>query len=228
MRVVAVLETMWDWRQRTSSAGYSEAPRFFRISPDNYSGKRLYKLVGPDAQLLVTNACRELVSGPGKHGKPDPAWLAENLTEIELKRQDSVAMDVLLVCGNVAQETYRLCGYRPIRARVLEIPHPAARGFWTGAKIQQVAYDIQNGGNGMPGEEVEYIGRDGAIATGRNQLTKSYEATLREHLLTCDKPLYKCKDCWMPYSNIGQDAYNEEITRAMVATGHIDPEEAYD
>lgn len=77
----------------------------------------------------------------------------------------------------------------------------------------------------MPGEEVEYIGTDGALKTGRNQLTKSYEGTLRQHIWTCPKPLHRCKECWLLYSNIGQDAYNKEITRAMVGTGHIDPEE---
>lgn len=143
VRVVAILETMWDWQQKTSSAGYSQAPRFFRINPGNYSGRRLYKLIGPGAQLLVTNACKELVSSSKEHGTPDPEWLAGNLAEIEVNRTDSVAIDVLLVCGKVAQETFKKSGYKPLHARVLEIPHPAARQVWTRDYIQQVSRDIQ-------------------------------------------------------------------------------------
>src|SRR5204863_10164647 len=136
MRVVAMLETMWDWRGMTSGAGYSEAPRFFRINPDNHSGRRLYKLIGHDAQLLVTNACRELVTGPNQHGKPDPQWLAENLAEIEAKRPDSATIDVLLVCGKVAQQTFRMSGYQPKKARIVEMPHPAAR-MWTANMMRE-------------------------------------------------------------------------------------------
>lgn len=143
IRVVAILETMWDFRRLTSGAGYSEAPRFFRISPQNYSGKRLYRLVGPDTQLLVTNACRELVSGPQHHGKGDPVWLAENLAEIESRRPDSALIEVLLVCGKVAQRTFEQSGYKPKVARIIEIPHPAARQVWTREYIDKVARDIQ-------------------------------------------------------------------------------------
>ena len=154
MRVVAILETMWDWRGMTTGAGYRQAPRYFRINPENYSGKRLYKLVGPRARLIVTNACRELASSAAGHGKPDPEWLAENLClldgrgvkglqTVNISGRDS-AIDVLLVCGKVAQSAYRECGFEPERARVLEIPHPAAR-TWSKAKIKAVAAKIQGG-----------------------------------------------------------------------------------
>src|SRR5690349_8002265 len=76
--VVAVLDTMYDWQGKTSEAGYREAPRYFRINPRNFTGKRLYKLVGKN-KLLVTDACRELVSSPDEHGVPDPNWLSENI-----------------------------------------------------------------------------------------------------------------------------------------------------
>ena len=145
INVVAILETMWDWRSQTSGAGYTEAPRFFRINPQNFSGRRLYNLIGPDAKLLVTNACRELVSGPNHHGKPDPKWLAENLTLIESGLPNSAPIDVLLVCGKVAQRTYRECGYQSQTARIIEIPHPAARAVWTRQYIEQVAKQIQGG-----------------------------------------------------------------------------------
>jgi len=154
MRVVAILETMWDWRAMTSSAGYTEAPRYFRIHRENYSGRRLYKLVGPNAKLLVTNACRELASGPEKHGRPDPIWLGENLRIIDgvggtlpgggiVPDREWPPIDVLLVCGGVAQKTYKACGYTPRAARVIEIPHPAARMVWTKQFIENTARRIQ-------------------------------------------------------------------------------------
>lgn len=143
MNVVAILETMWDWRQQTSSVGYTEAPRFFRINPENFSGRRLYKLCGPDAQLLVTNACRELVSNAKQHGKPDPAWLAENLAEIEVNHPKAAAIDILLVCGKVAQKTFKECGYEIKNGRIIEIPHPAARQVWKREFLEQTARNIQ-------------------------------------------------------------------------------------
>ena len=128
-KIVAVLESMWDWRQMTSGAGYTEAPRSFRINPHNYSGKRLYRIVGADADLHVTNACRELVGAATQHGTPDPAWLRENLEILS-------PFDVLLVCGKVAQATYARSGYA--FDHTLEIPHPAARR-WTPAAIAAAA-----------------------------------------------------------------------------------------
>jgi hypothetical protein len=139
-RVVAVLETMWDWRNQTTSAGYrKEAPRHFQINPDNHSGRRLYKLVG-GADLVVTNACRELVCSAREHGVPDPVWLAENLQRL-------APIALLLVCGKVAQKTFAICGFIP-SAPVIEIPHPAARGYWTKLSIaaaqQQIRAAIDN------------------------------------------------------------------------------------
>lgn len=141
MRVVAILETMWDWRGMTSGAGYQEAPRYFRINPENHSGRRLYKLCGSDAQLLVTNACRELATIANGHGKPDPVWLKENLTLIEHGPRGA-SIEVLLVCGKVAQQCFRDSGYE-FKGRVVEMPHPAAR-MWTVAMVQQFSALIQS------------------------------------------------------------------------------------
>lgn len=148
MHVVAILETMWDWRGMTSGAGYAEAPRYFRIHSDNYSGKRLYKLIGPDARLLVTNACRELVTGPQHHGKGNPEWLKENLEILDgcgplPDGATQVRFDVLLVCGKVAQKTYEESKYSPQRAAVLYMPHPAARMYWTKEQIAATANRIR-------------------------------------------------------------------------------------
>ena len=150
-RVVAILETMWDWRKMTSDAGYLQAPRYFRINPQNHSGRRLYKLIGgPQGRLLVTNACRELATSAKGHGKTDPVWLAENLSlldgatlQAEGGRISGKPFDVLLVCGKVAQKCYRECGFTPAKAKVIEIPHPAARAYWTSQTIAETGQKIQ-------------------------------------------------------------------------------------
>lgn len=134
---------MWDWNAQTSGAGYKEAPRYFRINPKNFTGRRLYNLIGPDAKLLVTNACRELVSSAKHHGTPNPTWLADNLAEIEIRRPDSAPIDVLLVCGKVAQKTFDLCGYQLKHARIIRMPHPAARTVWTKEFQQEIARQIR-------------------------------------------------------------------------------------
>lgn len=133
MKIVAVLESMWDWRQMTSGAGYREAPRSFRISPENYSGKRLYRIVGLDADLHVTNACRELCGSANHHGTPDPEWLRENLDLL-------APFSVLLVCGKVAQATYAQSGHH--FERTIKLPHPAAR-MWTQAMIAAAAQSVR-------------------------------------------------------------------------------------
>jgi hypothetical protein len=134
-RVVAVLDSMYDWRRMTSGAGYRQAPRWFRINPRNHSGRRLYKLVGAEAQLLVTDACQELLRSSRDHGTPDPAWLRANLVALE-------PFHLLLVCGTVAQRTYEECGYScMVRAPVLKIHHPAAR-TWTKAQLTHVTRRI--------------------------------------------------------------------------------------
>lgn len=132
-KIVAVLESMWDWRQMTSAAGYREAPRHFRINPQNYSGKRLYRIAGADADLFVTNACRELCGSANHHGTPDPAWLRENLDIL-------APFDLLMVCGKVAQATYARSGHE--FERLIQIPHPAAR-MWTQAMIAEAAARVQ-------------------------------------------------------------------------------------
>lgn len=94
-----------------------KSPGWFRINPKNHTGRRLYWFLGHD-DLWVTNACREQVAKATLHGTPDPEWLASNLKRL--------TYDLLLLCGNISQETYLKCGYRP-ECRIVAIPHPAAR-----------------------------------------------------------------------------------------------------
>lgn len=131
MRILALLESMWGW------GGYNkpgeEAPRFFRINPDNFSGRRLHALCG-NANLLVTNSCRVVQRSANHHGDPDPQWVRENL---EHAQRDMC--DLILICGAVAKATYQATGLN--YQNVLFIDHPAARR-WTKEKIKSVAEQI--------------------------------------------------------------------------------------
>jgi hypothetical protein len=137
-RTIAILEVMWDWNAQTSAVNpnyLAEAPRAFRINPQNHSGKRLYKLIG-HKNLLVTNACPELVSSAKGEGNPDVEWLKESLRGL-------APYELLLVCGKVAQKTYDQV-YGGHAARTLYIPHPAARQ-WTARDLQFAQSIIQQG-----------------------------------------------------------------------------------
>jgi hypothetical protein len=123
MKIVAVLESMWDWRQMTSGAGYKEAPRSFRINPDNYSGKRLYRIVGRDADLHVTNACRELCGSANHHGTPDPDWLRENLELL-------APFDVLLVSRCHEHAQYEIRVYAEAMRDLVRSVAPVAVSAW--------------------------------------------------------------------------------------------------
>ena len=124
-KAAAILETMW--------GDPGKAPGWFRISPYNFTGRRLYWLLGHH-DLWVTNACREQVANARQHGTPDPEWLASNLKRLRF--------DLLLVCGRVAQRTFNACGYRPPKCRIIEMPHPAAR-IWTKADLERWRQLIQ-------------------------------------------------------------------------------------
>src|SRR5271163_832108 len=114
MRIVAILDTMWGDRE-------GRATRFFRINPSNFSGRRLYKWVGEEnvSNLFVTNACKELVTDPKHHGKPDPEWLAENLRRLH--------PDLVLVCGNIAQRAFyasEVHSDETLKFKWMFTPHP--------------------------------------------------------------------------------------------------------
>lgn len=129
--VVAILESYWNWKGLAGSRKI--APRFFYINSNNFSGRRLYKIVGKKNKLVVTESCKEICCGPNDHGTPDPKWLLENLKLLTKFRHP----DYLLVCGKIAQKTFRESGFQTT-AKILEIPHPAARG-WTTQQEQEVA-----------------------------------------------------------------------------------------
>lgn len=121
---------MYNWRSMTK-----EAPRYFRINSENHTGKRLYKLIGPDNELLVTNCCKELGTSANSHGKPDVEWLSTNLWLL------SDWFDLLLICGNVASKTYEQTGLK--HERVITMLHPAAR-TWTKELIERMSIEIQH------------------------------------------------------------------------------------
>lgn len=141
MKIVALLESMWGW------GGYNdageEAPRFFRINPDNHSGRRLYSLCG-DAILMVTNSCRIVQRSANHHGTPDPEYVRENLGKALAD-----GCNLFLICGKVAQDTYMKSGLR--LDNVIFMDHPAARR-WTIAKIAEVREKISNAGRRSAGK----------------------------------------------------------------------------
>lgn len=126
-RCVAVLDTFW-----SSPGDGPNAPGMFRINPYNFTGRRLYWLLG-HKDLWCTDACKNVVYKSIDHGKPDPEWLASNLRRL--------SCDLLLVCGRVAERTFHVCGYAP-DCRVVTIPHPAARN-WTKEKLNKYRELIQ-------------------------------------------------------------------------------------
>jgi hypothetical protein len=132
VNIVALLDSMWGW------GGYNEdgeeAPAYFRINPNNFSGRRLYQLCGSH-KLLVTNSCRMVQSHANSHGTPNPEWVCRNLEFLKGK-----GMHLLLVCGTVAKKTYAQTSFE--FTRVLYIDHPAARR-WSSASITATAAQIE-------------------------------------------------------------------------------------
>ena len=126
-RVVALLESMWGGKQ-------GQAPRAFRINPLNNSGRRLYRLVGSDVDLWVTNCCPEMQCSASHHGKPDPEWVFANLCRLQ-------PFALMLVCGKVARQTYLATGLVLHTAQVIFMAHPAARN-WSAARLAATAKQI--------------------------------------------------------------------------------------
>lgn len=129
---IAILETMWGWcgleRDRT---------RWFTINENNHTGKRLYWFLG-HSNLVVTNACPQTVGSANDHGTPCPKWLGENLRSLHAMK----VPDLILVCGKVARQTFDLMDSLQTSARIVVIPHPAAR-MWTREALDETQIVIQ-------------------------------------------------------------------------------------
>lgn len=140
IEVVAVLEVQW-------GAPRPEAPDFFRINPENRTGGILYDLLG-HRNLIVTNACREVVARASDRGTPDPVRLHRNLTYLAPLR-------LLLVCGWVARNTYRRCGYEQAEPfHVVVMPHPAARWRAESLVAARNVIRLADQGEGPPYQEL--------------------------------------------------------------------------
>lgn len=133
LKIVALLESMWGWRGYHGEG--EEAPRFYRINRENFSGRRLYRICG-DANLIVTNSCRTIQRSANHHGRPDPSWVTENLTKAHAD-----GCNLFLVCGRVAQDTYTSAGLQ--FPNVIKMDHPAARR-WTNEKLDLLKAEISN------------------------------------------------------------------------------------
>lgn len=124
------------------------AVRFFRINPNNHSGRRLYKWIGHEnaQKLYVTNSCRKQVSHSTHHGKPDHNWLQDNLSLL--------CPTLLLVCGNVAKKTYMKTDVTRMAEleiqTILYLPHPAAR--LTKVKLLEIEQKVQKAISNLGGK----------------------------------------------------------------------------
>lgn len=141
MKVVALLESMWGWRGCIDPG--TEAPRFFRINPENLSGRRLYRICG-DANLIVTNSCRTVQVSANHHGVPDASWVTENLRQAQTD-----GCDVFLICGKIAKSTYEQSGLD--FQNVLFINHPAWR-LWSNAALDEVGLHVRRIAGGRSAE----------------------------------------------------------------------------
>lgn len=132
-----MLEVMWGERC------LRKAPRYFFINSNNFTGRRLYDWLDGRWKLVVTNACPQMVDSANGRGTPEPSWLGDNLSRLS-------PIDLLLVCGKVAQSTYAHY-YKQfdglglgLFGRVLFVPHPAARG-WSREGLDRTKWFIQEG-----------------------------------------------------------------------------------
>ena len=125
MKIVVVLAVQW---------GYpgDRPERWFHINPYNHSGRRLIGLVG-HRNFKVTNACSDIVFRASDKGTPDAAWLRRNLAVLR--------PDLVLLCGNVAQSTFKRSMVEP-ETKVMRLPHPAAR-HWSKKMMKRWTRKIQ-------------------------------------------------------------------------------------
>ncbi len=130
-KIVALLDSMWGWAGHNIPG--AEAPRFFKINPRNFSGQRLYKLVG-NQHLVVTNCCSVVQATANHHGEPDLEWTRDNLCM-------ALPFDLLLVCGRVAKETFEKVREPKPPYQIMWIDHPAARR-WTKEMLIETAERI--------------------------------------------------------------------------------------
>jgi hypothetical protein len=134
-----LLESMWGWGAYNDPG--EEAPRYFRINPDNFSGRRLHRMCN-GVSFLVTNSCRTVQESANHHGIPDPKWVADNLKFLE-----SEGMKLLLVGGKIAKTTYEKALTFPYSGlyipgyTVIYMDHPAARR-WSNATLDAMTEKI--------------------------------------------------------------------------------------
>jgi hypothetical protein len=114
MKILVILQNMY-----SGSGRDTKAPLLFKINPYNHSGKRLYKLIEDD--FWVTNSSSILSGGGAKsYSGIDVKFLQRAI--------DKFDWDLIIICGNQAKKAFFMCEYLK-EARLLFIPHPAARDF---------------------------------------------------------------------------------------------------
>lgn len=117
---LVILEVMW---------GPLDSYRpVFPINPNNHSGRRLHKIM--PGWFVVGNACPGIVDRASARGTPDPEHLAKVFQSVIARRY---TLPVVVICGKVARETFQAISRPTEVRRVMFMPHPAARGFWSNA-----------------------------------------------------------------------------------------------
>jgi hypothetical protein len=115
---LVILEVMW--------GPANGARNLFQINPNNHSGRRLYKIM--PGRFLVGDACPGIVSSAKERGIPSVDHL-ESVFDYAIGR--GYTLPVVVIGGKIARETFEKMPVKPEIKRVMFIPHPAARAFWT-------------------------------------------------------------------------------------------------
>lgn len=122
---IVILEVMW---------GAPDGARtLFQINPKNHSGRRLYKIM--PGRFLVGDACPGIVASPNMRGVPSVEHL-ESVFDYAIGR--GYTLPVVVIGGKIARATFEAMPHKPGIKRVMFMPHPAARAFWT-KEIEAIA-----------------------------------------------------------------------------------------
>lgn len=137
MLVVVLLDSFYTSNPRHHG---ELAPLWWYPADSSVSSRNLRKMVPPSSDILCINSCPYIVESANHHGVPEPLYVADLLRCLE-------PFDCLLVCGNVAKQTFKRSPYKGEHP-ILYIPHPAwrawsSRGF---LQVQAAILDSLNDG----------------------------------------------------------------------------------
>jgi hypothetical protein len=130
--VVALLDSFYTTDSRHHG---TLAPLWWVPADSSVSSRNLRRIVPLGWEVLCINSCPYIVEGANYHGKPEPLYVASLLRRLE-------PFDCLLVCGNIAKNTFRLSPYKGSHP-VIFIHHPAWRA-WSNRGFLLVQQQIES------------------------------------------------------------------------------------